>query len=135
MPILNEKCANVFKQFNLGETTLSPLKIHKLFTNKLWLEDTFYFLNLCEQRQYLSHPQEHEKFVYDKIGKISTYINYGTPIEENELMVNQLALECDRDLWHDPLFDESYFFSDRLANALIQAGFDKKWNLQPCKMV
>ncbi|MBF0657684.1 hypothetical protein IPZ60_02900 [Psychrobacter sp. NG25] len=133
--VLNEACANVFKQFNLGESTLTPLKIHKLFTDELWLDDTFYFLNLCERREYLINPQLDERLEYH-------YKNYPTPfyntfhdIEDNMLAVSQSVTECDVDIWHDPLFQSSYFMSDALHDALVQANMDSQWEMVSCQLV
>ncbi len=133
--ILNEKCATIFKQFNLGETTLTPLKIHKLNTDELWLDDTFYFLNLCEQRQYVTKNQDTNYFRFSP-----NYLETGTHIleadmKENLLQVDSSATQCDVDLWHDPLYRESIFFSDRLRAELIKAKLHKKWRMRACKMV
>lgn len=50
---MNEACANIFKQFRLGNSTLTPVKLHKLFTDELWFEETFYFFNMCELREFV----------------------------------------------------------------------------------
>ncbi len=109
----NEECVNVLKQFNLGNSTLTPLKIHKLFTDELWLEDTFYFLNLCEQREYLVNPQPNEdcRFI-PYYGNNGAYVRPELTMADNAITIHQSALECDLDLWHDPLLHNSYFLSD-----------------------
>lgn len=132
--VLNEACATVLKQFNLGESTLTPLKIHKLFTDELWLEDTFYFFNLCERREYVVVPQPNDKFEYHSKNYPSPFYNTFHEMEDNMLVVNQSATQCDVDIWHDPLFQSSYFLSDRLYQAFLQAGMHEKWNAHCCHL-
>lgn len=129
--VFNEDCANILKKFNLGNSTLTPLKIHKLFTDELWLEDTFYFLNLCEHREYVATTQNHED-----IKHFSTTTFFSDFLEnDNMLEVNQKALTCDLDLWHDPRYLDSYFLSADLHHALLEANMHEKWNALFCKLV
>lgn len=135
--VLSEEVSNILASFNLGQTTLTPVKIHKLFTDELWMEDTFYFLNLCELRQYLLPEQTHEHiecWKTDAEGK-KTYGLSASYLKNNMVEVDSSALECDLDLWHDPSLAGSFFMSDELKNALTEAGLDKLWKLHFCKLV
>lgn len=135
--VCTEAVESILKNFNLGQTTLTPVKIHKLFTDELWMEDTFYFLNLCEWRQYLLPEQTHELIEFRKIKDdgIHSHKLSASYLKNNMVEVDSSALECDLDLWHDPALVGSFFMSDELKNALTEAGLDKLWKLHFCKLV
>lgn len=130
--ILRKPCANILQQFNLGQTTLTPLQIYEYETGKLWSNEVFYFLNLCEQRQYVNYPQSNRIFVY--IPGAKRYSCYGK-MQSNILEVNQSIFNCDVDLWHDPMLASSIFMSDRLYTALKNADMIYQWNMIPCKII
>ena len=44
--VFRENVVNIFNQFRLGQTTLTPVKIHIIETGELWSDETFYFFNL-----------------------------------------------------------------------------------------
>lgn len=131
--ILRESCAKILQQFNLGQTTLTPLKIYEYETRELWSDEIFYFLNLCEHRQYINHPQSDSIFVYIQGAK--RYSTRGIPIQSNTLEVNKSILDCDIDLWHDPMLGSSIFMSDKLYQALNDENMIYQWNMQPCRVV
>lgn len=133
--VLNQDCAEIFKQFCLGTTDLIPVKIYELETGRIFSNATFYILNLSEHHQYLTYPQSSDavKFLpYPNGGGI--YTRYGD-ISNQTLEVSKDALQSNVDLWHDPLLDASYFFSDKLHHALRQANMIEKFNTHFCKIV
>lgn len=131
--ILRKSCANVLQKFNLGQTTLTPLRIYEYETGELWSDEVFYFLNLCEHRQYVKYPQSNEDFIYIQGAK--RYSTNGIPIKPNTLEVNQSVLNCNIDLWHDPMLGGSIFMSDKLYHVLNNTNMVYQWNMQPCKIV
>lgn len=50
--VFKEACANIFKRFNLGNSTLTPIKIYRP-NKELWRDETYYFLNLCKKRTFI----------------------------------------------------------------------------------
>lgn len=133
--IVNQACAKVLKRFRLGNSTLTPLKIRDVFDDNMWTTDTFYFLNLCEKREYVKIPQSHDYFKLHKTPTSLKYSDMNLCLENNLLEVDKSIIECDVDIWHDPRFRSSYFFSDELRQALIQANMLDKWNMKFCKLV
>ncbi len=142
--VLTEACAELLKQFRLGETTLTPVKIYHPKTKELCSDETFYFLNIAERRYFVDeHQDNHECLEYEKNNKLyrtnngnAFYCISEGHVRDNMIKVSTSARDCDVDLWHDPyLQSESIFISDELHNALKAAKMDKLWNMHFCKLV
>ncbi len=137
--VLTQACAELLQQFRLGESTLTPVQIYDLETQQLCSEETFYFLNLCERREYIQypHPQVNESFSSYASSSFDGKQRYATsiPIEDKQLLVNKSALNCELDLWHDPLLMSYVFVSDALHDALVQADMDSQWEMVSCQLV
>ncbi len=133
--IVNEACANILKQFKLGDSTLTPLKIRDVFSDEILYSGTVYFFHLCEIRNYVKIPQSHDKLHYSPSGTYPSYSDYSLCLDHDLLEIDKSALECDVDIWHDPRFRGSYFFSEKLRQAFIYANMLDKWNLKSCQLV
>lgn len=131
--ILREKYFNVIKHFSLGQTTLTPLNIYELETGKLWKDEVFYFLNLCEHRKYVCHSQSNPIFIYMK--GANRYSTQGVPIKNDQLEISKSALSCEVDLWHDPMIASSIFMSDRLYSSLDELNIIYQWNMKSCNLI
>lgn len=131
--ILRGACAKILQNFKLGQTTITPLKIYEYETGKLWSDEVFYFLNLCEKRNYVCYPQSDGVFVYIQGAK--RYSTRGVPINNEMLEIDRSALVCDVDLWHDPMLGGSIFMSEKLHGALKDANVVYQWNMKSCKFV
>lgn len=132
--MLNEKCADVLKSCRLGKNSLTPLKIRDFSTGELCSNDTFYFLNLYERRQYVCYPQTHSEFSLINPNTEEFYYSKML-IHNNELEINQEALNCDVDLWHDPRLSHYFFVSDELHYKLKEANVNEGWRMRICKLV
>lgn len=53
-------------------------------------------------------------------------------LKEGHATVSSEALNCDLDLWHDPMLRNSLFVSDRLCKALKKAKVFKQFRLSSC---
>ncbi|MDN3453446.1 MULTISPECIES: hypothetical protein [unclassified Psychrobacter] len=137
--VLTQACAELLQQFRLGESTLTPVQIYNLETQQLCSDKTFYFLNLCERREYIQypHPQVNESFSSYTSSSFDGKQRYATsiPIKDKQLLVSKSALNCELDLWHDPLLMSYVFVSDALHDALVQADMDTQWNMVSCQLV
>ncbi|PYE36475.1 hypothetical protein [Psychrobacter fozii] len=134
--VFTQACAQLLQQFRLGESTLTPVQIYDLETKKLCSEETFYFLNLCERREYVQYPQVDEMFkLSPTMEGRDKYTTNGVPIKDQQLHVQCEALECELDLWHDPLLMSYVFVSDALHDALVQANMDSQWEMVSCQLV
>ncbi|MBE9591111.1 hypothetical protein IM753_09015 [Moraxella sp. K127] len=122
--IINEKLYDVISQFNLGKTHFSQVHIYNIETKEQLSDVPYYFINIAEKRDYLDvdnskglgvsmyNPQWKQRFI-----GIS---------EDDDIKLSHACLADDIDLWHEPILLKSLFFSDRLANALLDSGFTKE---------
>ena len=134
--VLTQACAQLLQQFRLGESTLTPVQIYDLETPQLCSEEAFYFLNLCERREYIQYPQADKVFKrFPTMEGRDKYGTSGVPVKDKQLLVSKSALNCELDLWHDPLLMSYVFVSDALHDALVQADMDGQWNMVSCQLV
>lgn len=133
--IMRENCANVFKQCQLGESTLTPLKIYDLQTNKPWRDETFYFFNMCERRHYVCHPQSKGVLKYFEIPDVRVgYLDYGG-LSDGVIDVSYDAVNSDIDIWHDPMLSGSYFMSQKLHDLMVKHNTFDHWSRFSCNLV
>ena len=134
--VFTQACAQLLQHFRLGESTLTPVQLYSLETQQLCSDKTFYFLNLCERREYIQYPQVDEMFkLFPTMEGRDKYTTNGVPIKDQQLYVQCEALECELDLWHDPLLTGHIFLSDALHDALVQVNMDSQWEMVSCQLV
>ncbi|SSY70630.1 hypothetical protein [Alysiella crassa] len=133
--VLNQKCGEIFKQFNLGQNDLTPVHIYDIHTGKLWKEETFYVLKVSEQRRYMLNPQSHSKFKFIRYPSGLEIYSARYGIRDNYVELSASAQECNVDLWHDPLLLHSYFMSEPLQAALSEADMANKFGFALCKLL
>ncbi len=134
--VLTQACAELLQQFRLGESTLTPVQLYSLETQQLCSDETFYFLNLCERREYIQYPQADK--VFKRFPTMEGRDKYGTsgiPVKDKQLLVNKSVINCELDLWHDPLLMSYVFVSEALHDALVQADMDSQWEMVSCQLV
>ena len=56
-------------------------------------------------------------------------------IKDQKLEVDNSALACDVDLWHDPRILGHFFMSESLHHALAQAGMIDKFGSFACNLI
>ena len=120
--VVREPLAKILSQFRLGQTTLTPVQIYDFNTRELWSDEVFYFLNICEKREFVCMPQSHQDFT-ELNYQITGVRAYGVsiPMHDYHVEIHRQALECDVDLWHDPVVN-SLFISSELYHALEGIG-------------
>ena len=131
--IFNQSCANILKQHRLGENILTPIQIYDLSTGELVSDEVFYFLNLYERRQYICEVQSNKEL--DSIPTSYGVNSFSGYITNQEVDVAKSALDCDVDLWYDPRFLGRFFMSERLHDALSEAGMIDKFKAYTCNLV
>jgi len=135
--ILTEACANVLKQFRLGQSALYPLSFFDIKLNESVNVQTYYFLNIAELRSYLSPEyctDELDKHSYTKHAGYQLYKLYHADYTDYSIAIKKEAVNCDVDLWQDPELDSSIFISDKLKKALEDLEIGCDWNLFKCKL-
>ncbi len=136
--IMNENCANIFKQLNLGNNLLSQVQIFELETKKICRDNFFYILNICEERKYMLHQQSNPNLNYipypickNKLGMYSIY----TKLENCTIELNSQSSSCNIDLWKDPLLSDIFFISGNLYDLLQHNNLIDKFNPVLCKII
>ena len=131
--VFNQSCTNILKQHRLGENILTPIQIYDLSTGKLVSDEVFYFLNLYERRQYICEVQSSKEL--DSIPTSYGVNSFSGYITNQEVDVAKSALDCDVDLWYDPRFLGRFFMSERLHDALSEAGMIDKFKAYTCNLI
>ena len=131
--VFNQSCANILKQHRLGENILTPIQIYDLSTGELVSDEVFYFLNLYERRQYICEVQSSKEL--DSIPTSYGVNSFSGYITNQEVDVAKSALDCDVDLWYDPRFLGRFFMSERLHDALSEAGMIDKFKAYTCNLI
>ncbi|WP_066804926.1 hypothetical protein [Moraxella oblonga] len=130
--ILSQACSELLQEFNLGKTGLAKVQIYNMETQEPDDDRIFYYLDMAEWRHYL---------LPEKSGDTCYYVGYQTNgydayqyrgFRDGNLTLSSEALNCDLDLWHDPMLWDSIFISDRLCKALKKAKMFKQFYLKPC---
>lgn len=132
--LFNQACATILKKHRLGETILTPVQIYDLSTGNLVSDETYYFLNLYERREYICEIQTTPRLKTFPDKEYKVCISKSV-FNDNELNIDKSALDCDVDLWHDPRILGHFFMSESLHHALAQAGVIDKFNPHTCKLI
>jgi hypothetical protein len=135
--IVTEACANVLKQFRLGESVLYPLSFFDIQLNEPVNDQTYYFFNIAELRTYLRPEYCTEKMrkqSYIKHEGYQLFNLYHAYYTDHAIAITKEAIECDIDLWQDPELDDSIFMSDSLKKALDDAQLSDAWQLFLCDL-
>lgn len=135
--LITEECANILKQFRLGETAMYPLSFFDIDLNEPVNDKTYYLLNIAEWRHYLL-PEMSSKDLYKRKIKNESYDLYDLfypDYTDDAIATSEQAVNCDLDLWHDPALTNSIFISDELKQALDDAGMGQEWLFCSCKII
>ncbi|MEQ1105099.1 hypothetical protein [Acinetobacter ursingii] len=135
--IVTEACANVLKQFRLGESVLYPLSFFDIQLNEPVNAQTYYFFNIAELKSYLCPEyctQELDKRSYTKHEGYQLFSLYHADYADYAIAVEKEVLACDVDLWQDPELNHSIFMSDELKKALDEAQLSDAWQLFLCDL-
>ena len=132
--MITEPLLKVLQNFRLGSTQISPVKLREQTTHELLSEQTYYFINVCEQHGYLSPENSDPSLRMVSRGDYSIYSPPGDKEYVKKFYFSRSALDCAVDIWHDPLIAYSIFFSDPLYHAIHATGLDKNLSLFSCHL-
>ena len=133
--MITEPLLNILRNFRLGSTQISPVKLREKTTHELLSEQTYYFINVCEQHGYLSPENSDPSLRMVSRGDYSIYSPPGDKEYVKKFYFSRSAQDCPVDIWHDPLIAYSVFLSDPLYQAIHAAGLDKNLALFSCHLV
>ena len=133
--MITEPLLRVLQNFRLGSTQISPVRLREQTTHELLSEQTYYFINVCEQHGYLSPENSDPSLRMVSRGDYSIYSPPGDKEYVKKFYFSRSAQDCPVDIWHDPLIAYSVFLSDPLYQAIHAAGLDKNLALFSCHLV
>jgi len=133
--MITEPVLNILRNFRLGSTQISPVKLREKTTHELLSEQTYYFINVCEQHGYLSPENSDPSLRMVSRGDYSIYSPPGDKEYVKKFYFSRSAQDCPVDIWHDPLIAYSVFLSDPLYQAIHAAGLDKNLAFFSCNLV
>jgi hypothetical protein len=122
--ILGQKLYDAISQFNLGKTHFSEIFIYDIETGEQLSNIPYYFINTAETCDFLNI--EDSKSIKGNSYNPNMKMRSIFGAEDNDIKLMAEAKNCSIDLWHEEWLRESLFFSDRLVQALLDAGFTKK---------
>ncbi|MBF7683645.1 hypothetical protein I2F27_09970 [Acinetobacter sp. B5B] len=136
--VVTDICKILLEQFNLGEKIqFFPVPLYDAATNQPVNNEIYYVMNIADWRSFLV-----PEFCEGELWK-ARRLKPDTPrhaLTEGKEFDNAIALSaeasnCDLDLWHDPSLFCSLFMSDRLKQALEQAGFLANFHICATKLI
>ena len=131
--LFNPSCAAILKQHRLGDNILTPVQIYDLSTGCLASDETYYFLNLYERREYICETQSNTKL--QAIPTNDGVMSFSGYIYNQDIDVYQSVLGCDVDLWYDPRLGSHFFMSANLHHALSEVGMIDKFSAYTCNLI
>ena len=128
--IVSESLADVFRQFDLGEGALYPVKVLQ-HDRKTPVEGTYFHLNFGNIKDAFlpEHSLKPRKiYSHSDIWRVP-----GVP-KDGDVAVRATALKG-ADIWLDPKLRGGLFLSDRLVQALREAKLTRRFGLSRCKVM
>jgi hypothetical protein len=133
--VVSAACADVLRQFDLGQTALYPVEIFQ-HDKKTRVEGDYFHLAFGEVKNVFE-PDETPDATGLSTGATQKPIRFWRPragFEDGNIAVNKLALEG-VDLWIDPSLLRTFFLSDALVKALKAATMTRRFGLRKCRVV
>ncbi|PDV90346.1 hypothetical protein CO652_02890 [Rhizobium sp. H4] len=113
--VVSASCADVLRQFDLGHSSLYPIKLFQ-HDRKTPVEGEYFCLNIGERKDVFLRKHSQRVMEFGD-GTLSMWPD----IHDNEVAVSPAALEGSPDLWVSPPLNRIFFLSDRLTQALRAA--------------
>lgn len=128
--IVSAACADVLRQFDLGDGALYPTKLlqHDRITP---VEGEYFCLNFGNQKQAFVpeySPEARKPYASHNIWRLRL-----TP-KDGDIAVTPTALNGP-DLWVDPDLWDAFFLSDPLVQALKAAKLTRRFGLRKCRVI
>ncbi len=126
--VVSAACADVLRQFDLGHSSLYPIKLFQ-HDRKTPVEGEYFCLNIGERKD--TFLREHSQRVLEYgIGGFRMQ----SSLLDDEVAVSAAALKGP-DLWVSPPVKRIFFLSDRLTQALRAAKMSRVFGFRTCRVV
>jgi hypothetical protein len=134
--IVDERVAEVLSDFDIGPGGMFPYPIYQA-DEETRITDRWQMLGLgAQKRSFQGDLSKHEfvECLVDGKGERDSIYMIGAPVEDDVLVASSAALQG-ADLWMEPELLDMFGFSDRLAQALKEAGLARWFDLQRARIV
>ena len=133
--VVSAACADVLRQFDLGQTALYPVEIFQ-HDQKTRVEGEYFYLAFGETKNVFEPDETPRATVFSAMPnpKPNGYWDFMGEMKDGDVAVNKTALEG-VDLWIDPSFISIFFLSDDLVQALKAAKLTRRFGLRKCRIV
>ena len=128
-------CADVLRQFDLGQTALYPVDIFQ-YDRTTRVDGDYFHLAFGEVKNVFEPDQTPDVEVASARlnPKPNGYWMLKFALSDGDTAVNKSALEG-ADLWIDPSLLKTFFMSDVLVQALKAAKLTRRFGLRKCRVV
>ncbi|WP_095494309.1 imm11 family protein [Mesorhizobium temperatum] len=126
--VVSAACADVLRQFDLGHSSLYPIKLFQ-HDRKTPVEGEYFCLNIGERKDAFLREYSQKVIEYG-IGGFRMPPN----LHDDDVAVSGVALEGS-DLWVSPPLKRIFFLSDRLTQALRAAKMGRVFGFRTCRIV
>ena len=133
VPILTAACAEVLRRFDLGRTTLHPIELLKQDRKTPVLKGDYVGMLPGEYRERVV-PQATSLRLKHVGGTTPPRYNTYCDVTDDAIALSPEALEPP-DLWIDRRLIDRMFVTDRLGEALVEAGWRDVMKLTRCRVV
>ncbi len=133
--IVSQQCADVLMRFDLGHGGFAPVEIYQGNRKSLAAAGPLYILYFgCQKQAFVPEASNTAVFI-SKTPVRGGYMRHsGFDIADNDYALAPKVLEGP-DLWVDLTVRSSFFMSNRLTEALMEAGLAKNMFLTRCRVV
>lgn len=126
--VVSAACADVLRQFNLGHSSLYPIKLFQ-HDRKTPVEGEYFCLNIGERKDVFL-PEHSPRVKVLGSGRL----RMPPPLQDDDIAVSSAAL-VGPDLWVSPPLFRIFFLSDRLTQALRAARMGRAFGFRTCRLV
>ena len=132
--IVSEACAEVLRNFDLGQTKLYPVELFQ-YDRKTPVEGSYHVIAFGEQKRTYA-PEHCERVRGGRYNKKDLTLPHTLPaaVQDNEMALFENALEGP-DLWIDPDLMNGLFLSQELGLAIKAAKMTRDWKPRKCRIV
>lgn len=126
--VVSAACADVLRQFDLGHSSLYPIKLFQ-HDRKTPVEGEYFCLNIGERKDTFL-PEHSPRLIVLGNGRLMM----PSSLHDDDVAVSPAALEGP-DLWVSPPLIRIFFLSDRLTQALRAAKMGRVFGFRTCRII
>lgn len=133
--LINGKAFEVLKKYSLGSNDLiRVIPYDEELDKDIEVDDVFYLLNIAETNEYCDlEKSKNISWWEDSFEELTPYEK--PDLLEDGFTIDSAVSDSGIDLWADSRLQECFFISDRLKNALDDAGISQDWLLTRCVVI